>query len=281
MARLDGKWVQDSTLDDSKIRLRNAQPLRGRNNADSADINILNVNASDLPEFNTQPQFNGSPSTDNDLVNRGYVLSALAGVRDPKDAVRAASTGANIALTGGAALSIDGVVLANGDRVLLKDQTAGDENGIYSVSGIGTAYALTRSTDADEDAEVTQGMSTVVTEGVINARRLYVLTTADPIVVDTTALVFAQAPNPANFLIPQVAEFTLIAGDITNGYVDLVHEAEAGSVKVHPVGGLMQDQVEDYTLSVVSNVTRITFAGDLSTYLAAGDKLQVYYSYVA
>ena len=113
--------------------------------------------------------------------------------RDWKESVRVAST-ANVPLSGGATLSVDGVALANDDRVLLKDQTTGSENGIYVVSGIGSAYALTRSSDADSDAEVTAGLTTVVEEGTDNADRMYMLITNNPIVVDTTALVFQVVP---------------------------------------------------------------------------------------
>lgn len=43
---------------------------------------------------------------------------------------------------GGTSLAIDGVTLANGDRVFLKDQTTTLENGIYQVSGVGTSVVL-------------------------------------------------------------------------------------------------------------------------------------------
>jgi len=278
MARLDGKWVQDSTLDDQKVRLRNDQYLRGRNNADSADISIAKVNTSDLVEFGVQPQFSGSPSTDNDLVNRGYVLSALQGIRDPKDAVRVAST-ANIAVASGVVngATIDGVVVATGDRVLLKDQSTASENGIYVVVAAGAA---SRSTDADEDAEVTQGMSVLVAEGTLNARRIYVLTTADPITVDTTALTFAQAPNPANFLVPKAIQYSIaVAGDLTS--ILLPHLAEAESIIVTPVGGVQQEYNTDFTVAPNGGVSELTWAGDLASVIALGDELQIYYSYEA
>jgi hypothetical protein len=73
--------------------------------------------------------------------------------------------------------------------------------------------------------------------------------------------------------------FTLAAGDITNGYVDLTQEALDDSVRVTPIGGMEQEITADYTLSVVSGVTRVTFAGDLAAELQAGDKLQVAYLY--
>lgn len=115
---------------------------------------------------------------------------AIKQALDIKDSVRVAST-ANIAvataLINGS--TIDGVVVATGDRVLLKDQSAGAENGIYVVVASGAA---SRSTDADVSAEVTAGMYTFVSEGTASADYGYVLTTNDPITLGTTALVFTQ-----------------------------------------------------------------------------------------
>ena len=76
---------------------------------------------------------------------------------------------------------------------------------------------------------------------------------------------------------PELEIITLIADDITNGYVDLGFTAMAGSVSVTPVGGPLQQYGVDYTLSVVSSKTRITFAGDLAAILIAGHKLMVSY----
>jgi hypothetical protein len=275
MAQIDGKWIKNDTVEEQHIRLKNDQYLRGRNNADSADINILKVKTDDLVEFATQPQFAGTPNVDNDLVNRGYVLDVLAGLRDPKDACRLAST-ANVDIASAPA-SIDGVAMAAGDRVLLKNQTDPIENGNYVFTA--AAAAMARSTDADADAEVTQGLSTLINEGVQNARKIYVLTTADPITVGVTALTFAQAPNPANFLVPQEYVVTLVALDISNGYIDLPHAAEAQSVKLTPTGGPKQVSGVDYTLTIPATVTRVTFAGNLATLAAAGDELQISYSY--
>lgn len=274
MSQIDGKWIKDNTVKENHIQLNNDQPLRGRNNADSADVNILKVGTLDQVEFLTQPQFAGTPSVDNDLVNRGYVLDVLAGLRDPKDAVRVAST-ANIDLATGGLLNIDGVVVSAGDRVLVKNQTTASENGIYEAA----AGAWVRSSDADSDAEVTNGMSCLITEGLTNARKLYVLTTQDPITVGTTGLTFVQAPNPANFLVPESTVATLGAGDITNGYIDIPHLAEAKSIILTPVGGPQQENGVDFTVAPNAGVSRITFAGDLASRVAAGDKLQIKYSY--
>jgi hypothetical protein len=70
---------------------------------------------------------------------------------------------------------------------------------------------------------------------------------------------------------------TLTATDITNGYKDLALQAVANSVDVTPAGGPTQIFGVDFTLSVVSSKTRITFAGDLATNAAENDVIQVHY----
>lgn len=122
-------------------------------------------------------------------ATKGYVDAARSGL-DVKQSVRVATTAA---LTLSTDLedgdTVDGVVLATGDRVLVKNQSTGSENGIYVVNASG---APTRATDADSDAEVTPGMFTFVEEGDDNADSGWVLTNDGSITVGTTALTFAQ-----------------------------------------------------------------------------------------
>ena len=123
----------------------------------------------------------------NSLVSKEYVDAVKVGL-DFKDSVRAAST-ANVTVSGPGA-AIDGVTLSSGDRVLLKDQSTGSENGIYIFNG--SASAMTRATDADASAEVTSGMFTFVEEGTVNADNGFVLTTDGSITVGSTSLSFVQ-----------------------------------------------------------------------------------------
>lgn len=104
---------------------------------------------------------------------------------DYKDSVRAATT-ANITLSG--AQTIDGVSVIAGDRVLVKDQSTGANNGIYAAA----AGAWTRATDMDTDAETTGGMVIPVAEGTANGDKLFILTTNDPITLGVTALSFSS-----------------------------------------------------------------------------------------
>lgn len=95
-------------------------------------------------------------------------------------AVRLASTG-NVNLNSDVLLvspfsRIDGVALAAGDRVLLKDQTTAAENGVYYVKNVGTdnspQYRFARTDDADSAVELT-GTVVEVSQGVTNARSLW------------------------------------------------------------------------------------------------------------
>lgn len=134
-------------------------------------------------------------TADTDAATVGQMNAAVRGL-DWKASVRAAST-ANVSVASAPA-AIDGVTLANGDRVLLKDQTTGSENGIYVFSA--AASPLTRAPDADVSAEVTSGLTVWVTEGTANDNKSWTLNTNDPITLGTTSLSFIQsgaAPVPA------------------------------------------------------------------------------------
>ena len=128
----------------------------------------------------------GTPLTGTDGANKTYVDNAVAGL-SWKDSVRAAST-ANHGRSGLAA--IDGVgPFAVGDRVLLKNQTNPQENGIYlAQSGTWVGF---RASDADLAAEI-EGMAVFVAEGTTLADTAWVCTANAPITVDTTPLPFVQ-----------------------------------------------------------------------------------------
>jgi hypothetical protein len=131
----------------------------------------------------------GDPTSAQDAATKSYVDSAAQGI-DWKASVRAATT-ANVTLA--SALEngdvLDGVTLATGNRVLVKNQTTGSENGIYVVKSSG---APDRSTDCDTAAELTSNFAVFVEEGTANADQGYVLTNDGAITVGTTALTFTQ-----------------------------------------------------------------------------------------
>lgn len=71
-------------------------------------------------------------------------------------------TNSNVDLTAGGLITIDGVTLVAGDRVLVKNQTLPRENGIYAVDGAGV---WSRATDASTSGQFVPGFSTYASEG--------------------------------------------------------------------------------------------------------------------
>ena len=138
-------------------------------------------------DLQNQPMINvPDPSAAQHAATKNYVDGVVRGL-DWKQEVVAASTG-NVSLaTPGTAL--DGVTLAANDRVLLKDQTAPAENGIYVWTASGSA--LTRALDADSGPEIT-GATVTVQRGTVNADRVYRCTADDPVTLGTTALPWVQ-----------------------------------------------------------------------------------------
>lgn len=102
---------------------------------------------------------------------------------DSKQSVRVATT-ANIALSG--LQSIDGVALDVGDRVLVKNQSAAKDNGIW----VAAASGWSRAADADSNTEVTSALLVSVEQGTTLADTRWQLITDGAIVLGTTALTF-------------------------------------------------------------------------------------------
>lgn len=147
-----------------------------------------------------------------DTTSLTFAEFAASGVSPWKVSVRAATTAAGTLATDYEnADTLDGVTLATNDRILIKDQAAGAENGLYVVQASG---APVRALDADEDAEVFGGLSVFVSEGTSNGNKVFRLTTDDPITVGSTALTFAQDSGGATD-VDSLTEITAAAkGDI-------------------------------------------------------------------
>ena len=148
----------------------------------------LNPNGSGVVDVNNSRISNVTdPTQAQDAATKAYV-DAVKQALDIKDSVRVATT-ADITISTALNVgdTIDGVTLADGDRVLVKDQSTASQNGIY-VAG----SSPVRSADANTSAEVTSGMFCFVEEGTVNGDNGFVLTTNDPITLDTTNLTFAQ-----------------------------------------------------------------------------------------
>lgn len=112
------------------------------------------------------------------------VMADIRG-RSAKEPVRVASTG-ELVLSG--LQTVDGVALAANDRVLVKNQANGTENGIY----IAAADAWERAEDFDASDKITSGLTVPVAEGAQQVGTVWQIVTAAPITLDATALAFAR-----------------------------------------------------------------------------------------
>lgn len=135
-----------------------------------------------------------------DLVTLNYLRQ-----RDVKFSARVATTAALPANTrngnvltasaNGVLPNQDGVTLITNDRILVKDEDTPANNGIYTVTSVGSAgtpWVLTRAIDADTSAKMTDATLVMIEEGSQNADTAWELTSNNPVTLNTTSLYFTR-----------------------------------------------------------------------------------------
>lgn len=127
------------------------------------------------------------PTVGTDAVNLQTLRNYVAGLSWKAEVRAATTTTGTLATDYAAGSTIDGVVLAAADRILIKDQATQTQNGIYVVQATG---APVRADDADITAELNNA-TVFVDDGTVNGGLLYTQTTKDPI-VGTDPIVFAR-----------------------------------------------------------------------------------------
>jgi len=227
------------------------------------------------------------PVNTQDAATKGFVEATSQGL-DVKDSVKVATT-ANItistALNSGD--SIDGVTLADNDRVLVKDQSTPSQNGIYIV---GSSPARSSDLAAGADAA---GMFTFVEQGTVNADNGFVCTSnKGSAVVGTNSLTFAQfsgagqvtagdgLDKSGNTLSVDLKANGGLVIESTEIAIDLAASSITGTLPVTKLTSLTSTVTE---LNVLDGITSTTAELNLldgatsatSTTLAAADRLIV------
>jgi hypothetical protein len=129
-----------------------------------------------------------TPAADTDAANKGYVDSVAQGLDTKASVVAATTTNGTLATAFANGQVVDGVTLATGNRILIKNQTDATANGIYTVNASG---APTRSTDMDLGSEFPSAY-VFVEQGTVNADTGWVCTNNSPVTLGTTNIVFTQ-----------------------------------------------------------------------------------------
>ena len=195
-----------------RAELRGIKPAAGNTitvTTDGSDI-AIGANANNILDAVTGARnINGAritgsaePINDSDLATRGYVNSVAQGL-DVKEAVKVATTGGlagtyatsgqTLTANSNGAIQVDGVTLSSANRVLLKDQSDGTQNGVYTVTTVGNGsnpFVLTRALDFNTSSEVGAGAFMFVESGTINTGKSFIQSVSGP-TLDTTTLTFS------------------------------------------------------------------------------------------
>lgn len=176
------------------------------------------VVTSSLTTLGTSASLPGSPTTttqspaDNStkIATTAYVDAAVLG-QNFKEAALVATTANLVGVylagvftyTATGTDNIDGVNLALGNRVLVKNQTTTFQNGIYTVTtagSLGVAGVLTRSSDANTSAEFKTGDALLVTSGTVNASTTWAYTGVDSPNLGTDAITYVQIAGLGSYV---------------------------------------------------------------------------------
>lgn len=251
-----GAGIESSKLADGANFINKNGSVAMTSNLDLGSQRIVNVQ---------------TPSANTDAATKAYVDTAinnLNSIFDPKGSVKAASTG-NISISNPGTTTIDGVTVGTNDRVLLKNQTAPAENGIYVFNG--SSSPMTRADDLNAWSEI-PGAFVAVEEGSTNADTIWLSTANAGGTLGTTAVTWQQIPTSAGLLGSNFVEKEVPSGSINGSNVTftLANTPVAGTEHVYVNGVLMESGAgNDYT------ITGATIT--LATAPASGEKIRVSY----
>lgn len=184
------------------------------------------------------------------------------------------TSGVGATLTGNAngAISIDGSTPSVGDRVLVKNESAQANNGIYTVTTVGSggaAYVLTRATDFDQSAEISEGDAVFVTVGSANSGTSWYQQTSGTITIGTTAVVFVQFNNVAGLADP--GSNGIVVRTATNSTTARSIIGTSGKIVVSNQDGTGGNPTINAGSDIVDKTAATTYtAGAKQTFTASG-----------
>ncbi len=132
---------------------------------------------------------------DFDIKNPVVAATNAVLLFSPTYANGSSGVGATLTGTSFGVLIVDGYTVALNDRVLVKNQASTLQNGIYTLTTVGTAlvdYVLTRSLDFNQTANILYGDTVAVLQGTVNANQQFTMNVQTAITVGTDAITFAQ-----------------------------------------------------------------------------------------
>ena len=206
----------------------------------------------------------GAPSSDLHAATKGYVDSAVQGLH-VHASVKAATT-ANITLATAVENGdvLDGVTLATGDRILVKNQTTTSQNGIYIVAATG---APTRATDFDTAAEVDSGDFVFVDQGTTQANTGWVQINT-PATIGTDAIEFVQFSGAGTYLAGSALTLTGNTFSIADGAITSAKIADGAIVDadVNASAAIAQSKISGLTsdLAAKAPLASPTFTGTVA-----------------
>jgi hypothetical protein len=167
----------------------------------SVDPSEFTLNSVGVPNgavsLNSQKITNlATPTDGTDAVTKAYVDAATEGLHVHESARAATTVNVNLANALENGDTLDGVTLATGDRILVKNQTTQSENGIYVVAASGQPA---RATDFDTASEVDSGDFVFVYSGTENGGTGWVQTNR-PATIGTDAIAFTQFSGAGTYL---------------------------------------------------------------------------------
>ncbi len=220
-----------------------------------------------------------APSANTDIVNKEYADAIASGINFHQSCRLATTTalaantynngssgvGATLTANANGALSIDGVAVAFGNRVLIKNESNQAYNGVYTVTqtgSAGTPYILTRATDFDTAGsgvdQIDAGDFFLITAGATLANTSWVQQTALPITVGVTGIVFTQFGAPLTYTAGTgLTESPSYTFNIANTGVTAATYGSASQVPVFAVNAQGQ-------LTLVTNTSIAIAAGAVS-----------------